>query len=65
MCQRVLGINHPTTATFRENLAILRQQLTPIAIWKRRLNQFLQILRGIVTLPFYLLWQFAKKIIRN
>ncbi|WP_414530052.1 tetratricopeptide repeat protein [Nodularia chucula] len=65
MCQRVFGVNHPTTAKIRKNLATLRQQLTPIATWKRRLNQFLQILLGIVTLPFDLLWQFAKKIIRN
>lgn len=65
MCQRVLGVNHPLTATIRENLAILQRQSTPRAIWKRRLGQFVQILKAIFILPFYLLWQLAKKLIRN
>ncbi len=65
MCQRVLGVNHPNTATIRENLAILQRQSTPRAIWKRRLGQFVQILLAILILPFYLLWRFIKKLIRN
>ncbi|WP_341530648.1 tetratricopeptide repeat protein [Nostoc sp. UHCC 0302] len=65
MCQRVLGVNHPLTVTVRENLIILQQQLTPCAIWKRRLGQFVQILKAILVLPFYLLWQLVKKLIRN
>ena len=65
MCQRVLGVNHPTTATIPGNLTILQQQLTPRAIWKLRLGQFVQILKSILGLPFYLLWQLVKKLIRN
>ncbi|MGJ5631782.1 tetratricopeptide repeat protein, partial [Nostoc sp. CALU 1950] len=65
MCQRVLGVNHPTTATIRENLAILQRQSTPRAIWKRRLGQFVQTLKAILIFPFSLLWRLAKKIIRN
>ncbi|MEH2252992.1 tetratricopeptide repeat protein, partial [Nostoc sp.] len=65
MCQRVLGVNHPTTATIRENLAILQRHFTPPAIKKRRLAQFVQILRAILISPFSLLWRLAKKLIRN
>ena len=65
MCQRVLGVNHPNTVTVRENLAILQGQSTPRAIWIRRLNQFVQILRAILILPFYLLWRFVKQLTRN
>ncbi|WP_442948417.1 hypothetical protein [Nostoc sp.] len=32
MCQRVLGVNHRTTARVRENLAILQRQSNPPAI---------------------------------
>ena len=65
MCDRILGVNHPTTATIRENLAILQRQSTPHAIWKRRLGQFVQALKAILILPFSLLRQLAKKLIRN
>ncbi|MEH2420538.1 MAG: tetratricopeptide repeat protein [Nostoc sp.] len=65
MCQRVLGVNHPSTVTVQENLAILQRQSTPPAIRKRRLAQFVQILRAILILPFSLLWRLAKKLIRN
>ncbi|MBN3899604.1 MAG: tetratricopeptide repeat protein [Nostoc sp. NOS(2021)] len=64
MCQRVLGVNHPSTATIRENLAILQRQSTPRAIPKRRLGQFVQILRAIAILPFSLLWRSLKRLIR-
>jgi hypothetical protein len=65
ICDRILGVNHPTTTTIRENLAILQRQSTPRAIWIRRLGQFLQILFAIATLPFFLLWRFVKQLIRN
>ncbi|MBD2301925.1 tetratricopeptide repeat protein [Nostoc sp. FACHB-190] len=65
MFQRVLGDNHPNTVTVRENLAILQRQLTPVPIWQRWLSRFFQLLLVILILPFYLLWQLAKKIIRN
>ncbi|MBD6620317.1 tetratricopeptide repeat protein [Komarekiella sp. 'clone 1'] len=65
MCDRILGVNHPTTTTIRKNLAILRRQLAPRPIWKRRLGQFVKILLRIVILPFYLLWRFVKQLIRN
>ncbi|MCC5643690.1 tetratricopeptide repeat protein [Nostoc sp. CHAB 5824] len=65
MCQRVLGVNHPTTATIGENLKILQRQSTPRAIRKGRLSKFVQILKAILILPFYLLWRLAKKLIRN
>ncbi|BAY75988.1 putative kinesin light chain [Nostoc linckia NIES-25] len=65
MCQRVLGVNHPSTVTVQKNLAILQQQLTPRAVWMRRLGYLLQILLAILILPFYLLWRLAKKLIRN
>ncbi|MEH2321039.1 tetratricopeptide repeat protein [Nostoc sp.] len=32
MCDRILGVNHPTTVTIRENLAIVQRQLPPPAI---------------------------------
>jgi tetratricopeptide (TPR) repeat protein len=44
MCERVLGVNHPNTVKIRENLTILQRQLSPLAIWKRRLGRFLQFL---------------------
>lgn len=62
---RILGVNHPTTAIIRKNLAILQRQSTPRAIWKHRLGQFVQILKAILILPFSLLWRLAKKLIRN
>uniref|UniRef100_UPI0035CB5C62 tetratricopeptide repeat protein n=1 Tax=uncultured Nostoc sp. TaxID=340711 RepID=UPI0035CB5C62 len=65
MCQRVLGVNHPTTATIRDNLTILQRQSTPRATRKRRLGQFVQTLKVILILPFSLLWRLAKKLIRN
>ncbi|MFN6540077.1 MAG: tetratricopeptide repeat protein [Nostoc sp. EkiNYC01] len=65
MCQRVLGVNHPTTATIRENLAILQRQSTPRPIRKRPLDRFVQTLKAILILPFYLLWRLAKKLIRH
>ncbi|MFN6558279.1 MAG: tetratricopeptide repeat protein [Nostoc sp. ChiSLP01] len=65
MCQRVLGVNHPSTVTVQKNLAILQQQLTPLAIWMRRLGYLVQILLAISILPFSLLWRLAKKLIRN
>ncbi|MHC5777322.1 tetratricopeptide repeat protein [Nostoc sp.] len=65
ICQRVLGVNHPTTATIRENLAILQRQSTPRAIPKRRLAQFVQILRAVLILPFSRLWRSLKRLIRN
>ncbi|BAZ70469.1 putative kinesin light chain [Fischerella sp. NIES-4106] len=65
MCERVLGVNHPNTVTIRQNLTILQRQLSPVAIWKHRLGQFLQFLLRIIILPFYLLWLLVKKIIRN
>ncbi|OKH13171.1 hypothetical protein FACHB389_36205 [Nostoc calcicola FACHB-389] len=65
MCQRVLGVNHPTTATIRENLAILQRQSTPRPIRKRPLDRFVQTLKVILILPFYLLWRLAKKLIRH
>ncbi|WP_242049337.1 tetratricopeptide repeat protein [Aulosira sp. FACHB-615] len=65
MLQRVLGDNHPNTVTVRENLAILQRQLTPVPIWQRWLGKFFQLLLVILILPFYLLWQLAKKLIRN
>ena len=49
MCDRILGVNHPTTATIRENLVILQRQSTSRAIWKRRLGQFVQILLAMST----------------
>ncbi|MEH1889848.1 MAG: hypothetical protein V7K92_10460 [Nostoc sp.] len=49
MCDRILGVNHPTTVTIRENLVILQRQSTPRAIWKRRLGQFVQILLAMST----------------
>ena len=63
--ERIFGINHPFTATIRENLAILQRQSTPRPIRKRRLGQFVQILLAILILPFSLLWRLAKKLIRN
>ncbi|MEH1823219.1 MAG: tetratricopeptide repeat protein, partial [Nostoc sp.] len=65
MCDRTLGLNHPTTVMVRENLAILQRQSTPRAIWKRRFGQFVQTLKAILILPFSLLWRLAKKLIRN
>ncbi|MBD2479184.1 tetratricopeptide repeat protein [Anabaena sp. FACHB-83] len=65
MFQRVLGDNHPNTVTVRENLAILQRQLTPVPIWQGWLSRFFQLLLVILILPFYLLWQLAKKLIRN
>ncbi|KOP25803.1 hypothetical protein AMR41_13940 [Hapalosiphon sp. MRB220] len=65
MCERVLGVNHPNTVKFRKNLTILRRQLSPVAMWKRRLGQFLQFLLVIIILPFYLLWLLVKKMIRK
>ncbi|MDZ8032995.1 tetratricopeptide repeat protein [Nostoc sp. DedSLP04] len=65
MYQRVLGVNHPTTATIRENLSILQGQSTPRAIRKGRLGKFMQMLKAILIFPFSLLWQLAKKLIRN
>lgn len=65
MYQRVLGVNHPTTAAIRENLAILQRQLTPRVVGKGRLGQFMQMLKAILILPFYLLWRLVKKLIRN
>lgn len=65
MCDRILGVNHPTTATIRQNLAILQRQSTPRPIRKRRLGQFVQTLKAILILPFSLLWRLAKKLIRN
>ncbi|MEI1376854.1 hypothetical protein PQG02_18105 [Nostoc sp. UHCC 0926] len=50
MCDRILGVNHPTTATIRENLVILQRQSTSRAIWKRRLGQFVQILLAMSTM---------------
>ncbi|WP_366941788.1 hypothetical protein [uncultured Nostoc sp.] len=49
MCDRILGVNHPTTATIRENLVILQRQSTSRTIWKRRLGQFVQILLAMST----------------
>ncbi|WP_373526621.1 tetratricopeptide repeat protein, partial [Nostoc sp.] len=65
MSDRILGVNHPTTATIQENLATLQHQSTPRAIWKRRLGQFVQILRAILLLPFSRLWRFVKQLTRN
>ncbi|MEH2006597.1 MAG: hypothetical protein V7K81_15765 [Nostoc sp.] len=48
MCDRIFGVNHPLTATIRENLTILQRQSTPRPIWKRRLGQFVQILKAIL-----------------
>ncbi|WP_235526581.1 tetratricopeptide repeat protein [Nostoc piscinale] len=64
MLQRVLGDNHPNTVTVRNNLAILQRQLTPVPIWQTWLSWLFQLLLGILILPFYLLWQLAKKIIK-
>ncbi|MBH8573675.1 tetratricopeptide repeat protein [Nostocaceae cyanobacterium CENA369] len=67
MCKRVFGVNHFSTVMVRKNLTILilRQHFTPRAIWKRRLGQFVKILKAILILPFSLLWRLAKKLIRN
>ncbi|MBW4449294.1 MAG: tetratricopeptide repeat protein [Spirirestis rafaelensis WJT71-NPBG6] len=48
ICDRLLGVNHPTTAMVRENLTILQRQLTPCAIWLRRLCQFVQALYNLL-----------------
>ncbi|MBD2496516.1 tetratricopeptide repeat protein [Nostoc sp. FACHB-280] len=64
MSQRVLGDNHPLTVTVQQNLAILQRQLILVPIWQRWLGWFFQLLLGILILPFYLLWQLAKKIIK-
>ncbi|OCQ99945.1 hypothetical protein BCD64_02370 [Nostoc sp. MBR 210] len=64
MSQRVLGDNHPLTVKVRKNLAILQRQLTPVPIWQRWLGWLFQLLLWILILPFYLLWQLAKKIIK-
>jgi len=63
--QRVLGDNHRNTVTVRESLVVLQRQLTPVAILMRWLAYFIGILLGILILPFYLLWQLARKLIRN
>jgi hypothetical protein len=47
-CDRLLGVNHPTTASIRENLTILQRQLTPRATWKGRLCQFVQALYNLL-----------------
>ncbi|MEH2085210.1 tetratricopeptide repeat protein [Nostoc sp.] len=65
ICDRILEVNHPLTAKIQKNLATLQRQSTPRAIWKRRLGQFVQILKAILTLPFSLLWRLAKKLIRH
>ncbi|MEH1998307.1 MAG: tetratricopeptide repeat protein [Nostoc sp.] len=65
MSDRILGVNHPTTATIRENLAILQRQSTPRPIWKRRLGQFVQILLAMLILQFSRLWRSLKRLIRN
>ena len=52
MCDRILGVNHPTTATIRENLVILQRQSTSRAIWKRRLGQFVQTLLAMSTIGY-------------
>ncbi len=65
MCEQVLGVNHPNTIKIRQNLIFLQRQLSPVAMWKRRLGQFLQFLLRMIILPFYWLWLLVKKIIRN
>ncbi|MEH2013351.1 tetratricopeptide repeat protein [Nostoc sp.] len=52
MCDRILGVNHRTTATIQENLVILQRQSTSPAIWKRRLGQFVQILLAMSTMGY-------------
>ena len=48
MYDRLLGVNHPTTATIRENLTSLQRQLTPRVTWLRRLCQFVQALSNFL-----------------
>ncbi len=56
MCERVLGVNHPSTVTVRENLTTLQRQRTPLFSLMRWLGYFVEILFGLIILPFYLLW---------
>ncbi len=52
MCDRLLGSNHPTTASIRENLTILQRHLTPRLTWKGRLCQFVQDLYNLLNRRF-------------